>query len=215
MSIKVLLVDDHKIMREGLRSIISEQTGISVVGEAANGREAVKLAEKLKPDLVVMDLSMPELNGIEATGEIVSSNPYIKVLALSMHSEKMFITRALQEGASGYILKDCALEELIQAIRTVMSGRVYISPDVADVVLSDYRQLLNSETSMVSKLTKREREVLQLIAEGSPTKVIAVSLNLSVKTIETHRSQLMNKLDLHSIAELTKFAIKEGIIELD
>lgn len=215
MSIKVLLVDDHKIMREGLRSIISEQTGISVVGEAGNGREAVKLAGKLKPDLVVMDLSMPDLNGIDATGEIVSGNPYIKVLALSMHSERMFITRALQEGASGYILKDCALDELIKAIRIVMSGRVYISPDIADIVLTDYRQLLSSETSMLSKLTKREREVLQLIAEGRSTKEIAGTLNLSTKTIETHRSQLMDKLDLHNIAELTKFAVREGLTRLN
>ena len=128
MSIKVLLADDHQIMREGLKSIINEQKGFDVVGEAANGREAVKLAEKLKPDAVVMDLSMPELNGIDATSEIVAQNPYIKVLALSMHSEKMFITRALQGGASGYLLKDCALDELIKAIKTVISGRVYLSP---------------------------------------------------------------------------------------
>ena len=215
MSIKILLADDHQIMREGLRSIINEQKGFDVIGEAANGREAVKLAEKLKPDAVVMDLSMPELNGIDATSEIVAQNPYIKVLALSMHSEKMFITRALQGGASGYLLKDCALDELIKAIKTVISGRVYLSPDIADIVLTDYKQLLGKDGSALNILSKRERETLQLLAEGFSTREIAENLNLSIKTIETHRSQIMAKLDIHSIAELTKFAIREGLTHLE
>lgn len=215
MSIKILLVDDHKIMRAGLKSIICEQKGMDVIGEASNGHEAVKLAGKLMPDLVVMDLSMPGLNGIEATSQIISANPYIKVLALSMHSEKMFITRTLQEGATGYLLKDCALDELVQAIKSVISGRTYLSPDIADVVLTDYRQMLNKEDSPLSLLSKREREVLQLIAEGHSTRKIAEELSLSTKTIETHRSQLMVKLDLHSVADLTKFAIREGLTRLE
>jgi len=215
MSVKVILVDDHKIMLEGLRTIIGAHKGFEVIGEAGNGRDAIKMSQKLNPDVIVMDLSMPDLNGIEATGEIVSSNPYIKVIALSMHSDKRFVTRALKAGASGYVLKESASDELIQAIQSIMSGRMYLSPKIEHMVLSDYRQMLTGETTTGNGLTNRELEVLQMLAEGNSTRQIAEALSLSTKTIETHRSQLMDKLEMRTIAELTKYAIREGLTRLD
>ncbi|MCK4909996.1 MAG: response regulator transcription factor [Thermodesulfovibrionales bacterium] len=216
MKTKLLLVDDHKIMREGLKALLMSQKGIEIVGEADDGMEAVKLAGKLKPGLVVMDLSLPNLNGIDATRKILEQDPGIKVLALSMHSDKRFVSRALREGASGYVLKDCAASELLDAIETVMKGRVYLSPQIANIVINDYkRQLIEKEYSVDTVLSKREREVLQLFAEGKSTKDIAHLLNLSIKTIETHRSQIMIKLEINNIAGLTKFAIREGLTHLE
>lgn len=216
MQIKVLLVDDHRIMLEGLKAILANHRGIEVVGEASDGREAVRLALELKPDIVIMDLSMPGMNGIEATREITEQLPSTKVLALSMHDDKRFISRALRHGASGYILKESAMTELVEAIKSLMIHKTYLSPQIADVVLSDYKsQLIEREYAADSMLSNREREVLQLFAEGHSTKEIAGALNLSVKTIETHRSQIMTKLDMHSIAELVKFAIREGLTRLE
>ena len=216
MSIKIILADDHNIVRQGLRSLIEGESDFEVVGEADNGRQAVGLAAELAPDLVIMDVSMPDLNGIEATHQITRNHAGVKVMALSMHSDKRFVAGILKAGAAGYLLKDCAFEEMAGAIRAVAKGGTYLSPGVAASVIQDYvRRLDMSEQSTVDSLTPREREVLQLLAEGSSTKEIAAGLNLSVKTVETHRRQVMEKLDLHSIAELTKYAIREGLTTLD
>jgi len=210
---RVLLADDHKILREGLRTLLEQEKDICVVGEADNGRSSVKLTGELAPDVVIMDVAMPDLNGIDATRRITEIQPRARVLALSMHSDGRYVKGMLQAGARGYILKDCAAEELTHAIRTVMSGQIYVSPGVTGAIVNDYvRQL--SATDVPATLTHREREVLQLLAEGSSTANIAVELHLSVKTIETHRKRIMDKLGLRSIAELTKYAIREGITTL-
>lgn len=215
MTIKVLLADDHKIVRDGLRTLLEKHADIAVLGEAEDGREALQLAGKLSPDVVVMDIAMPELNGIEATRQILSEHPSIKIVALSMHSDKRFVSEMLKAGASAYLLKDCAFEELIAAIRTIMKGKIYLSPGIAGVVLADYiRSDRKSEPSVFSQLSDREREVLQLMTEGKTTKEVAAQLNVSIKTVETHRTNIMTKLDIHSIAELTKYAIREGLTSL-
>jgi len=215
VTIKVLLADDHKIVRDGLRTLLEKHADIAVLGEAEDGREALQLAGKLSPDVVVMDIAMPELNGIEATRQILSEHPGIKIVALSMHSDKRFVSEMLKAGASAYLLKDCAFEELITAIRTIMKGKIYLSPGIAGVVLADYiRSDRKSEPSVFSQLSDREREVLQLMAEGKTTKEVAAHLNVSIKTVETHRTNIMTKLDIHSIAELTKYAVREGLTSL-
>ncbi|MCP4716075.1 MAG: response regulator transcription factor [Deltaproteobacteria bacterium] len=216
MGIEILLADDHKIIREGLRSLIESESGMKVVGEADNGRTAVQLALQRVPDIVIMDVSMSELNGIEATRQIIADMPAIKIIALSMHADKRFVSNMLKAGASGYMLKDCAFDELSQAIKTVLDNRTFLSPGITTVVIEDYINHLSSDASPVpTVLTAREREVLQLIAEGGSTKEIAFGLNVSVKTIETHRRQIMDKLHIHSIAELTKYALREGLTSLD
>ena len=213
--IKILLADDHKMMREGIRALIEKQRDVNVVGEADDGRATVKLAHELLPDIVIMDINMPGMNGIEAARQIISNNPRTKVIALSVHSDKRFVSEMLNAGASGYLLKNSAFGELIHAIRAVFSGRSYLSPEITDVMLKDYKDMLSKENlSVFSLLTQREREVLQLIAEGKTTKEIAHLLDVSVKTVETYRQQIMEKLDTHSIAELTKYAIKEGLTSL-
>lgn len=210
--IKILLADDHKIMREGLRTLIENQPGMKVTAEAGNGQEAVQMAIKLQPDVVVMDINMPGLNGIEATRQIVAKAPAVKVIALSMYSEKRFIVEMLKAGASGYLLKECAVEELITALRSVSRKALYLSQRLAGDIVRDYINLVSADEFLTSPvLTPREREVLQLIAEGKSTKEIAHSLNVSVKTIETHRRQIMDKLGITSVAALTKYAIKEGL----
>jgi two-component system response regulator NreC len=215
MSIRVLLADDHTIMREGLRSLIEKEPDMEVVGEAADGRRTVRLAQELAPDVAVVDITMPELNGIEATGQIVNTDPAIKVLALSMHSDEHFIMGMLRAGASGYLLKDCAAGELCSAIRTVITDETYLSPKAASVVIQDYRRELSDVKSVRSAgLTTREREVLQLVAEGDTSKKIATQLDVSVKTIQAHRQQIMDKLGIHSVAGLTKYAIQKGITSL-
>ena len=202
-------------MREGLRALIEKQSGMEVVAEAGNGRTAVQLAQKLFPEVVVMDIGMPDLNGIEATRQILANNPKVKVIALSMHSAKRFVLEMLKVGSSGYLLKDCAFEELALAIHTVIANKVYVSSSINDMMIKEYvHNLSKNEFSVASILTLREREVLQLLAEGKTTKQIAASLKVSVKTIETYRQHIMHKLDLHSIADLTKYAIREGIISL-
>ena len=217
MSIRVLIADDHKIMLAGLRSLLEKQADIEVVDEADNGRKAVQIALAKKPNVVVMDVSMPDLNGIEATTQICESLPETRVIALSMHSDKRFVMGMLRAGASGYLLKDCASQELATAILQVAGGKKYLSPEITGVVLGD---ILQGESSgevatATSQLSPREREVLQLIAEGWSTKQIASHLYVSVKTIETHRRQIMKKLDLHSIADLTKYAIREGLTSIE
>jgi len=203
-------------MREGLRTLIEKQPDMKVIAEAENGRGAVQLAQKLGPEVAVMDIGMPDLNGIEATRQILANNPEVKVIALSMHSAKRFVVEMLKAGSSGYLLKDCAFEELALAIRTVIANKVYVSPSVNGMMIKEYvHNLSKTEFSVTSILTPREREVLQPLAEGKTTKQIAVSLKVSVKTIETYRQQIMHKLNLHSVAELTKYAIREGITSLE
>lgn len=211
----VLLADDHKIMRDGLR-VLLEKENLEVIGETDNGRAAVRLARELKPDVVVMDIGMPELNGIEATRQITTETPQTRVIALSMHSDKRFVTGMLGAGAAAYVVKAGAFEELIAAIRAVMDHRVYMSPKVTDLVLEDYvRRLTDPVPAEESPLTPREREVLQLLAEGKSTKEIAEKLYISVSTVDTHRRHIMEKLDLHTVAELTKYAIREGLTSVD
>jgi DNA-binding NarL/FixJ family response regulator len=186
------------------------------VGEAANGKETVRLAGELKPDIVVMDISMPGLNGVEATRQILDGATGIKIVALSMHSSMHFITEILRAGAVGYVLKKNAFQELTQAIHTVIRGHTYLSPQIADLVRKDYlSRLPEGDDSAFSLLSPRERQILQLIAEGNTTKSIASSLEVSTKTVETHRRNIMNKLGLHSVAELTKYAISEGITGME
>ena len=217
MAIRVLIADDHKIMLAGLRSLLEKQSDIDVVGEAENGRKAVQMAQEKKPDVIVMDVSMPDLNGIEATTQIKESVPDSRVIALSMHSDKRFVMGMLRAGAAGYLLKDCASQELANAIAQVAGGKKYLSPEITGVVIDDFLQggAAEEDETVASVLSAREREVLQLIAEGWSTKQIASHLYVSIKTIETHRRQIMKKLDLHSIADLTKYAIREGLTSVE
>jgi DNA-binding NarL/FixJ family response regulator len=215
VTIKVLLADDHKIVRDGLRTLLEKNSDIVVAGEAEDGREALQMAQKLLPDVVVMDIAMPDLNGIEATRQILADRSTVRIIALSMHSDKRFVSEMLKAGASAYLLKDCAFEELITAIRTVMKGKIYLSPEIAGVVIGDYiKKDTKADSSVFSLLSDREREVLQLMAEGKTTREVASYLHVSVKTVETHRTNIMTKLDIHSIAELTKYAIREGLTTL-
>ena len=213
---KVLIADDHKILREGLRHIIQNDLHLEVVALATNGRSAVTLAAELHPDLILMDVSMPDLNGIEATRQILQISPEIKIIALSMHTGKEFVSKMLKAGASAYLLKDCAVDELGEAIRCVLANKVYISPDIAGVVVEDYLRHLDEPSAQpITRLTPKEREVLQLIAEGKSTKEAASILNTSISTVETHRQHVMDKLDIHTVAELTKYAIREGLTSLE
>jgi DNA-binding NarL/FixJ family response regulator len=216
MSIKIILADDHKITRQGLCSLLDKQADMEVVAEAEEGRTAVRLALELAPDIIIMDVSMPDLNGIEAARKIAAECPEVSIIALSMHSDSLFVTEMLKSGAAGYLLKDCAFEELERAIRTVMAGKTYLSPAISGVVVNDYLQRLSkADFSDTEALTSREREVLQLLAEGKSTKQIALKLHISAKTVETHRRQIMDKLDIHSVAELTKYAIRKGFTSLE
>jgi DNA-binding NarL/FixJ family response regulator len=210
--IKILLADDHNIVRSGLRGLIERQQNYDIVGEAQDGREAVKLCQELVPDVVMMDISMPVLNGIEATRQILESMPGMKVVILSVHSSRRFVGEVFKAGASGYLLKNCSFKEVVTAIDAVSEGGTYICPQIANIVRDDYLQfLVDKDDTVSSTLSKREREVLQLIAEGKNVKEIAFAFNLSVKTIEAHRQHIMEKLDLHNIAALTKYAIREGL----
>ncbi|MBI5817908.1 MAG: response regulator transcription factor [Verrucomicrobia bacterium] len=216
MKTRVLLADDHKIMREGLRSLLAITPGLEVVGEAGDGRTAVQMALKLTPDVVVMDIGMPDLNGVDATRQIKARLPGTKVIALSLHSDERFITGMFKAGASGYLLKDGAFEELACAIRTVIDGHTYLCPRVAKTVVKDYlRDAMVVTSPRGHGLSDREREVLQLIAEGWSTKEVADRLDVSVKTIETHRARIMERLGVHSVAELTKYAVREGLTSLE
>lgn len=217
MNVRILLADDHELMREGLKSLFDKEDDLQVVGEAENGLQTIELAGSVGAHLVVMDVSMPDLNGIEATRKIIEGNPNTKVVALSGHANKEFVREMLSAGASAYVLKKRAYEELVRAIREVIKGRKYLSPDIARGVVDDYIELSSSlnENLAFVVLTDREREVLQQLAEGKTTKEMADVLGVSVKTIETHRRNIMEKLNLHSVAELTKYAIREGVTSVD
>lgn len=216
MSTRVLLVDDHHLVRQGLRSLLEGQGGFEIVGEAGSGREAVRLALEAKPDVVVMDVTMPDLNGLEATRQIKARAPATKVLALSMHREEQSVLDMLEAGVSGYLLKTCIVDELVQAVRTVLANETYLSPEVATLVTQAYlRKSQGLKGPKVAALTPRQREVLQLLAEGLSTKQIALRLRRSVKTVEMHRQHTMDRLNLHSVADLTKYAIRKGIASLD
>ena len=215
MSIKILLADDHKIVSECLRPLLNKQPDMRVVGEAENGRMAVKLAQQLNPNVVIMDIAMPDLNGIEATRQIIARCPGVKIITLSMNSDRRYVTGILSAGASGYLTKSCSFEELVSAIRTVVANKKYLSPDISGVVIAESLIQSSTDKSKVSSiLTMREREVLQLLAEGKTVKQIASQLYLSIKTVHTHRKQIMDKLNIHSIAELTKYALREGLTSL-
>jgi DNA-binding NarL/FixJ family response regulator len=215
MAIKIILADDHRIIREGLRALLEKEPGVEVIAEAADGRTTVKLCRELLPDVVIMDITMPDLNGIEATHQILFEMPDIKVIALSMHSDKRFVSEMFNAGALGYLLKDAAFEELSDALRAVNNNQLYLSAQLEN--LKDYLGRMRTAQVFDSSptLTTREREVLQLLAEGKTTHQIASSLCLSGKTVAAHRTQIMNKLGLKSIAELTKYAIREGLTALE
>jgi two-component system, NarL family, response regulator NreC len=208
--IRILLADDHAVVRQGFKMILAEQPDMEIVGEAGNGREALALAESLKPDIVVMDVAMPELNGIEATRRMGESVPHTRVVALSMHKDSVYVREILRAGARGYLLKDSVAADLVSAVRSVARGEGYISPQVSNAVLDDYRRHV---TNPIDTLTSREREVLQMLAEGKTNKEIAVILNLSVYTVDAHRGRIMEKLNLHSINELVRFAVRNGLID--
>lgn len=208
--ILILLADDHAVVRQGFRYILNAQADMEVVGEAGDGNEAVRAAKELEPNVVIMDVAMPGLNGIEATRRICDSLPHTRVLALSMHKDSVYVREILRAGARGYLLKDAIDKDLVFAVRTVARGEGYISPAVSDAVLNDYRRHVSNPIDLLSS---REREVLQLLAEGKTNKEVAASLNLSVHTVDAHRGRIMEKLNLHSIGELVRFAMREGLID--
>ncbi len=214
MTIRIMLVDDHQIVREGFRSLLERQPDLDVVGEAGDGRAGVQLARQLKPDVVVMDVAMSGLNGIEATRQVIHDVAGVKVLALSMHPGKRVVGEMLQAGALGYLAKSCALEELVHAVRKVAAGQTYLS---SSIERPDETESVPPQSAARGKaaLSRREREVLQLVAEGKSTKEVAATLHVSTKTIETHRSNIMRKLEIRSIAELTKYAVREGLTPLE
>nr|WP_320192827.1 response regulator transcription factor [uncultured Desulfobacter sp.] len=219
MKINIILADDHHLIREGLRLLLDREKDFSVLAEADDGRAALSAVKKFKPDLVIMDVSMPELNGMEATRKIISEAPGTKVLALSMYSDKRFVEGMFLAGVSGYILKNCIAKELVSAVRLVAKGQVYISPEIAGTIVDGYLSCVVSENDTNrginrKSLTDREREILQLISEGQNTKEIAEKLHVSSKTVDAHRRNIMTKIGVQSIAELTKFAIREGITTL-
>lgn len=208
--IRILLADDHRMVRQGFKLILQGQADMEVVGEAGNGREAVEMAALLRPDVVVMDVTMPELNGIEATKRIREASPYIRIVALSVHRDGVYVREIVRAGAEAYILKESGDTELLTAVRAVAEGNSYLSPEVAGAVLKDYRK---HATNPVDLLSTREREVLQLLAEGKTNKEIATQFNLSIYTVDGHRTRIMEKLGLHSVSELVRFALRNGVIE--
>jgi two-component system, NarL family, response regulator NreC len=216
MPTRILLVDDHTMIRQGLCSLLEKQPDIEVVGSVENGRKAVDIARELAPDLVIMDISMPNLNGIDATRKIVEEMGDVKVIALSIHSSRHFVAEMLKAGASGYILKECLFDELVEAIKTVLNGGTYLSPKITGVVIDDYVKRLSTQYQPEGPvLTEREREVLQFLSEGKSTKQTALQLHVSAKTIESNRRNIMDKLGINSVAELTKYAVREGLTPLE
>ncbi len=215
MSIRIVLADDHRILREGLRSLLAQQPDVTVVGEASDGDAVVNLARELRPDLIIMDVVMPGTDGITATRQIRAECPDTKVIALSMHSDRRFVSEMVRAGALGYLVKDSAFEELNQAVRTVMSNRPYLSAVITGTLVEDFvRQTSASERSTASPLhmlTGREQEVLRMLADGKRVKEIAHLLTISVKTVESHRQNIMDKLEIHSTIELTRYALREGL----
>lgn len=216
MDIKVLIVDDHKIMREGLSKLLRNKANIEVVGEAQNGREALAMVRNDKPDVVLMDVVLPEFNGVEATKLIKAEAPQVQVIALSSHGGREFVTGMLGAGASGYLLKDCAFDELVDAIQAVHQRHTYLSREVADILVKEFMDNYQfARKEKADELTSREKEILQQISEGRSTKQIADSLYVSIKTIESHRQKIMQKLNLFSVPDLTKYAIKAGLTSLE
>lgn len=216
MGIRLLLADDHRIVREGIAALLAREPDIELVGQANDGVEVLNLARELRPDLVIIDISMPGLNGMEAMRRIFTEAPNVRVLCLSVHDEKQLVAAVIDAGASGYLLKDCAFEELVRAVRAVMAGQVYLSPAIASIVVEGYRaKRADTGASAFSQLTPKEREIVQLLAEGHSTKEIAMRLSVSAKTVGTHREHIMDKLQLHSIAQLTRYAIREGLTSLE
>jgi DNA-binding NarL/FixJ family response regulator len=216
MKIKIILADDHKIVREGLRILLEKHPDIEIIGEADDGEALLPIVRKLQPDIILMDISMPNLNGIEATKQITREFPKYKIIGLSMHFEKRFIAKMLMAGAHGYLRKACASEQIIQAIQTVSNGKYFISDGDSSSIFNNKQQYLDdAHSSEGAVLTPREKEILKLLAEGKLTKEIAIDLDLSIKTIEKHRENLMNKLNIRSIAKLITYAITEGIIPLE
>lgn len=216
MKIKVILADDHGIVRAGLKTLLEASDDIAVIAEAENGRETVSLARQLEPDIVVMDIAMPDMNGVDATRKITQLAPGVKVLALSSHSDGKYVRGMLEAGARGYLVKNAAFDELLTAIANVSAGRIYVSPSVTDVLVEGFLQRTTIDTESDAKaLSTREREVLQLVAEGKSSAQIGDILSLSERTIETHRKRIMDKLDLRTVAELTKYAIREGLTSID
>ena len=214
MSFRVLIADDHGVVRQGLRTLLEKSPEVSVVGEAADGREAVRLAAELHPNILVMDIAMPLLNGIDAAAQIIARDPGIQVIILSMHSDESYILRALNAGAKGYLLKDAAEGDILPAVRTVAAGRPYFSPVIAATLLDEYLQTMKKHKVQDSYdlLTDREKEVLQLLAEGKTNKEVAALLNLSPYTVESHRTNLMQKLNLHNTAEIVLYAVRKNLI---
>ncbi len=216
MKTLVMIVDDHQIVRDGLKAILHNEEGIGVVAEAENGRIALRLIKELQPEIVIMDIAMPDMNGIDATRRISSEHPDVKVLILSMHHDKRMVIEVFNAGAKGYLLKECASDELLRAIRTIQNGETYLSPKISSIVVKGLIKHQGGETnSEIFSLSSREREVLQLLAEGKSMKEIAFTMDVSIKTVEAFRKRLMDKLKVNSIAELTKIAIREGLTSLN
>lgn len=213
--IKLILADDHKLMREGIKSLLEKHADLQIVGEAENGLDIIKLANEAVPDIIIMDISMPNLNGIEASRQIRAEHPEIKIIILTMHTDRRFIAEVIKAGCMGYLIKDCAFDELVNAIHSVMNGKMYISNSLSGIMVKEYiDKIYFEEVNMLARLTEKERIVLRLIAEGKNVKEAAIELGVSTKTVETHRNNILKKLDLSSVTELVKFAIKEGIINL-
>lgn len=211
MSMKIILADDHAVLRHGLSRSIEQENDINVIGQSKDGQTTIELVRELSPDVVVMDIGMPDLNGMEATRIITKDYPQVKVVGLSMHSSDKYVREMFRAGASGYLLKNCPFEELVEAIRTVVENKTYISPSIGEMVVKEYAGKPDSEKSVFSLLSHREREVLQLFAEGKTTKQIGLSLHISPKTVEAHRLRIMNKVGIDNTAQLTKYAIQEGL----
>jgi len=208
--IRIMLADDHAIVRQGFRMILAAEADMEVIAEVSNGREALETGSALQPDVCVMDVTMPELNGIEAARRLMQASPKTRVLALSMHKDAVYVREMLRAGAKGYLLKDCSTKDLLKAVRLVAQGKGFLSPEVSGAVIDDYRKHV---TNPIDLLTSREREVLQMIAESKTNKEIAMGLNLSVYTVEAHRGRIMEKLNLHSLGELVRFAMRNGLID--
>ncbi len=211
---KIILVDDHKIIRDGLRNLLEQQPNIEIIAEADDGISAVQLAKDLNPDVIIMDIGLPTLNGIEATRKIIADNPKIKIISLSICSDKWSLEKMIKAGASGYVLKNSAFEELVQAVNTVMNNEFYLCSDLSGTIITEYVSTIRSSESLKEIISAREREVLQLIAEGKTVGEIASCLNISKKTVEVHRSQIYNKLGISNMADLIKYAIREGLTSI-
>ncbi len=216
MSTRILIADDHQMLREGLRAILEKDEEIEVIGEASDGRTAVAMARTLQPDVVAMDISMPDLNGVEATRQIKAENPAVKVVALSRHSDRRYVLRMLEAGASGYVLKSGAYDELRRAVQAVRSGNSYLSPRITGLVIEAHlRPGSQPESASAPSLGPRELEIVQLLAEGHTSPQIARKLHISTRTVESHRRNIMKKLDVHSLAEITKYAVREGLTSVE